>query len=408
MRVYIGIDWSQSKHDVCFVDETGTALARLTLAQSADGFHQLEVGRQRLNVAAETCLVGIETAHHLLVDWLWGHGYRQVYVIPPSVVKRMRGRYRQSGARTDQSDAYLLADLLRTDRRRLQPWCPDRVLTRQLRSRVSYIGHLTRSVVGMSNRLRAVLGRYYPAALNLFSDVTTHISLAFVREYPTPQAAWALSLDEFTAFAQRHGYRRRQQLPQRFARLQQPYPEADADTVAVFRDEAVALAGLLQVLLRAKQVALRQLHELFQQHPDAPIFDSLPGAGLYLAPALLTKFGDDRQRFPTAASVQALAGTCPVTAASGQRRVVRFRWSCDHEFRSIVQTWAITSLASSTWANAYWHQIRPRCHSQSHAYRCLANRWLAILWKCWQTRQPYDEAYHLQRRATRGKSNAQA
>lgn len=408
MTVYIGIDWSQSKHDVCFVDETGQALARVTLAHSVDGFHQLESGRRRLNVAAETCRVGIETAHHLLVDWLWGHGYRQVYVIPPSVVKRTRGRYRQSGARTDQSDAYLLADLLRTDRRRWQPWCPDSLLTRQLRSRVSYIGHLTRSVVRMSNRLRAVLGRYYPAALNLFSDVTTLISLEFVRAYPTPQAAAALSLDEFRAFTQRHGYRRPQQLPQRFARLQQPYPEADADTVAVFCDEAVALAGLLQVLLRAKQVALRELHELFQQHPDAPVFDSLPGAGPYLAPALLAKFGDDRRRFPTAASVQALAGTCPVTAASGKRRVVRFRWACDHEFRSIVQTWAIASLVSSTWANAYWHQVRPRCHSQSHAYRCLGNRWLAILWKCWQTRQPYDEAYHLQRRATRGKSHAQA
>ena len=65
MTVYIGIDWSQSKHDVCCVDETGKALAH-----SADGFHQLEAGRQRLGAAAETCLVGIETAHHLPVDWL--------------------------------------------------------------------------------------------------------------------------------------------------------------------------------------------------------------------------------------------------------------------------------------------------------------------------------------------------
>ena len=59
------------------------------------------------------------------------------------------------------------------------------------------------------------------------------------------------------------------------------------------------------------------------------------------------------------------------------------------------------SLEQSVWANTYFEQMRPQCDSQSHAYRCLANRWLAIAWKCWQTHQPYEEAYHLKQRATR-------
>jgi hypothetical protein len=40
------------------------------------------------------------------------------------------------------------------------------------------------------------------------------------------------------------------------------------------------------------------------------------------------------------------------------------------------------------------------------AYRRLANRWLAIAWKLWQTKQPYDEAYHLQQRLQRSKPRA--
>ena len=123
----------------------------------------------------------------------------------------------------------------------------------------------------------------------------------------------------------------------------------------------------------------------------------------FLAPALLTKFGDDRQRFSQPASVQALAGTCPVTAASGKRRVVKFRRACDREFRNIAQQWAISSKPKSLWASIYWEQVRPHCNSDSHAYRCLANRWLAIAWNLWQTRQPYDEAYHLQQRARRSR-----
>ena len=64
---------------------------------------------------------------------MWGHGYQQVFVIAPNVVNSTRGRYRQSGARNDHSDAFVLADVLRTDRARLQPWKPDLVLTRQIR-----------------------------------------------------------------------------------------------------------------------------------------------------------------------------------------------------------------------------------------------------------------------------------
>jgi transposase len=144
-----------------------------------------------------------------------------------------------------------------------------------------------------------------------------------------------------------------------------------------------------------------RLSRLFEQHPDAFIFDSLPGAGDLLAPGLLVKFGDHRDRFPIPSSVQALAGTYPVTEWSGKRKIIKFRRGCDKKLRRISQQFARASLKKSGWANAYWGEIRPRCASNSHAYRCLANRWLAIIWRLWQDRKPYDEEYHLQQRACR-------
>jgi hypothetical protein len=59
------------------------------------------------------------------------------------------------------------------------------------------------------------------------------------------------------------------------------------------------------------------------------------------------------------------------------------------------------SLSQSVWAATYWEQMRPNCDSASAAYRRLANRWLAIAWRCWQDHKPYDEAYHLKQRAQR-------
>ena len=406
MPVYIGIDWSQTKHDVCILNEAGAPIARQVLAHSPEGFGKLEAQRQQLGLSAGACQVGIETAHNLLIDFLWGHGYQQVFVIPPNVVNATRGRYRQSGARTDQSDAFVLADTLRTDPGRLQLWKPDQVLTRQIRSRISLLSHLTRNIVRLGNRLRSVLWRYYPAALTVFSGVEAQITLEFVRRYSTPHDAAALSLAEFKAFAQGHRYPNPKQLPARFASLQQPQPQADPDTVAVFQGEAIQLATVLLGLVQTKASAVRELQRLFHQHPDAAIFASLPGTGQILAPALLAKFGDDRARFPAPASIQALAGTCPVTESSGKKRVIKFRTACDREFRTIAQQWAKASLADSAWANAYWKQVRPRCDSNSHAHRCLANRWLAVAWKLWQSRQPYDEAYHLQQRAKHSQPRA--
>jgi transposase len=237
-------------------------------------------------------------------------------------VKGTRGRYRQSGARTDESDALLLADVLRTDRGRFQPWHPDDALTRQMRVKVSLHVYLTQQTTRFSNRLRAVLVRYYPAATQVFSGLKTQIALHFVQEFPTPHTATQLTFTQFKAFAKAHGYSRPKELPACFARLQQAQPEADPTTIAIYESEAVALAAVLLNLVQTQLTVARELVTLFELHPDYPIFHSLPGAGAFLGLALLVKFGNDRVRFPMPASVQALAGTCPITDHSGKRRII--------------------------------------------------------------------------------------
>ncbi|MFL7870627.1 MAG: IS110 family transposase [Anaerolineales bacterium] len=403
MQVYIGIDWSEKKHDAVFVNEAAAVLAIVTFEHTPQGLAQLESVRRDLDVDPQAIMVGLETAHNLLIDYLWARNYTQVYVVPPSVVKGSRQRYRQSGARTDQSDAELLANLLRTDRHRLQPWGPDSLLTRQLRSKISLHIHLTRSCVRLSNRLRAVLLRYYPAALEVFYSLASPITLEFIQAFPTPQDAATLSFEAFQHFARHHKHARPQQLPARYARLQAAQIAASPDTVLVCQGEAITLAALLLTTMQAKKANTHALSALFAQHPDQAIFASLPGTGDFLQPGLLVKFGDDRRRFPTPGSLQALAGTCPVTDQSGKRKVIRFRRACDRDFRNIAQQWARSSLKKSVWANTYYQQVRPGCRSDNHAYRCLANRWLAIAWKLWQTKQPYDEAYHMQQRLKRAK-----
>ena len=402
MQIFLGIDWSHTHHDACFLNERGQVLSRLTVPHTAEGLSQLDQVRTQLGVAPLACQVGLETAHTLLIDFLWDQGYPHVFVIPPGAIKGARRRYRQTNAHTDQSDAWVIADVLRTDPATLQPWHPDSLLVRQLRAKVSLLHFLTKEIRRLSNRLGAVLARYYPAALHVFYNPASPIALLFLQAFPTPEAAIQLTRQAFGQFARAHRYRQSDTvLSAAYARLQAAYPTASTSTVAAYCEEAVFLAQHLLSTVQQKKAELLRLQELFQQHPDHELFASLPGTGDFLAPALLAKFGDDRQRFPNSNSLQCLAGTCPVTQQSGKARRVLFRQACDHEFRQIAQQWAKASLASSSWATTYWHNLCQRSRSTSHAYRCLANRWLAIAWKCWQSHQPYNEAVHLQNRARR-------
>lgn len=393
MEVYLGIDWSERSHTAVFVDGEGRPLCQRTVSHSSEGFREMDRLRTELDIGPDQCIVGLETAHNLVVDWLWGHGYSQLYIIPPSVTRSRQATYRQSGARTDESDGFLIAELLRTDRHRLIAWQPDSDLTQCLRAKVRFRNRLVADKRSHLNQLRQVLLRYYPAALEPF-ELSSYIALHFIQRYPTPAAVRTLSYGEFQTFAHEHRYPAHS-TPAAFARLKAPQPQALPVTLAAYQDEAVLLAETLTQGKRRISQTDKAIADFFQQHPDAPLFASLPGAGALLAPALLVKFGDDRSRFPTAASVQALAGTCPVTVQSGKRRSVHFRHACDHEFRTYAQQWAVASLKQSPWALAYVENGRRRGHSYNRACRALANRWLAVAWKLWQTGQPYDPSYHL-------------
>jgi len=397
--LHIGIDQSPKEHTVCIMDTTGCQLAHFAIPHDAAGFQRLHSEcQQTFQMSPEQYLVALESGHCLLVDFLLDHGY-QTFVIPGKAVDRYRDRHRQSGSIADRSDAIVLANILRTDRHLYTPWKADASLTHQVRSQVKSVLDLKRSVVSFTNRLRALLWRYYPIAADLFSTLDGKITLAFIHSYPTPQAAKALSKADFTAFCREHKYTRSDYITRRYAQLLNAQTYASLEVAEAYAGQAQALTRVIRTLVTERDRAQKELTRAFEQHPDACIFASLPGAGEFLAPALLSKFRDCRARYPTAAVAQAIAGTCPVTIQSGKKkRYVQFRRACDREFRYIATLFARSSVKQSSWAAAYLETVWPRCNKGSHAYRLLANRWIAIIWRLWVDQVEYDEAVHLRNR----------
>jgi transposase len=146
----------------------------------------------------------------------------------------------------------------------------------------------------------------------------------------------------------------------------------------------------------------RQIAHLFANHPDAFIFDALPGAGTALAPRVLSAFGTDRRRYPAAHDLQTYAGIAPVIERSGKQCWVHWRWNCPKFLRQTFHEFAKNSIPYSAWAKAYYEQQNQRGQGHNAAIRSLAFKWIRIIHRCWVDRRPYDESLYLQTLKKRG------
>src|SRR5271156_6743347 len=184
-----GIDWATADHEVCVVDMAGRVSGRFSAAHDKAGIGAL-ILRLRESGVAE---VAIERGDGALVEALLAAGLT-VVVITSRQVKNLRSRYRSAGAKDDRFDAFVLADTLRTDRARLRPLIPDAPATITLRGVVRARRDLVAHRVAACNQLRAHLAVAFPAAVGLFRDLDSPISLAFLTCFGSQDAA--AQLDE--------------------------------------------------------------------------------------------------------------------------------------------------------------------------------------------------------------------
>lgn len=368
------------------------------MTNTLEGFHHLEARLRELGLVPQDCLVALEKSSGLLVGYLLDHGYT-VYPINPKAVDRYRDRLRVSGAKSDPLDALVLAHILRTDRDLHRPLLPSSPLAQELKCITRSHEDLVEQRTRLTNQIKACLKEYYPAALTFFSSVDQPLALAFLEAFPTPEAARRLSAQELETFCFQRCYRNRTGIRSLYEKMQAPSLQAPPWLATARSQYLLALVTQMVPLQKAISGFERQLQSLLDQHPDSPVFLSLPGAGTVLAARLLAELGDCRDNFPTPEALQAEAGTAPVTKRSGHRLSTLFRRACRKRLRNAFQQFSRESVRLSPWAREYYQRQRDHGKSSSRAFRALANRWAAILWKMWQQGLPYDEDYHQANRA---------
>ena len=393
MNFSVGLDWASQTHAVCVLEATGQVAWQGRVEHSTEGLAELR--RQLARFGPPAALpVALERPSGLVVDTLLDAGH-PVVPIHPNALKASRPRYSAAGGKSDPGDAFILADLLRTDGHRFRPLQPLADDTRALRALVRGRDDLVAARVALANQLRALLDRFWPGAAAIFADIDSPIALAFLSRYPTPHSAERLGEKRLARFLGQHAYPGRRSAAELLARLRAAPP---SQTGVV---EAEANGGIVRALVAVLLPLVAQIQQLaaaiaaaLPLHPDGPLLQSVPRSGSVNAAQILAELGDDRTRFPTDEQLAAEAGVAPITRESGKRRGVHFRWACNKRLRQALTTFADNSRHASAWAAAIYAAARRRGCDHPHAIRILARAWVRVLWRCWQGRRPYDVRLH--------------
>jgi transposase len=387
---FAGLDWASQSHAVCIIDERGEVCERLDIEHNAEGLIRLQCrlehfGRPR---------IAIERPSGLVVDTLVDTGFT-VVPIHPNAVKATRPRYRSHGAKSDSSDAYLLADLLRTDGHRFTSLAPQSDEIRALRALVRGRDDLVATRVQLANQLCGLLESFWPGAAEVFADIDSPIALAFIDRYPTPESAQRLGPKRMAAFCAQHAYSGRRSSEELLARLHHaPSPVCAELEMKTKGQLARSLVHILVVTVDQIRLLSSRIEHHIASLDDGKILMSFPRAGRICAAQILAELGSVRERFDSDARLAAEAGVAPVTYASGKSKAVTFRWACNHRLRTAITCLADNSRHASTWAATVYANARTRGCDHPHAVRILARAWVRVIWRAWIDRKPYDPSQH--------------
>jgi transposase len=387
-----GIDWASEEHALCVVDTKGRTLAGEMHAHDEAGIRGLIARMRTLGVAR----VAIERPDGLLVERLLESGFT-VLPVHPNKLKATRPRYEASGGKSDGFDAFVLAELARTDSHRLHALRPHSDETKALRVLTRSREDLVGARVRLANELRAQLDAFWPGAACVFSAVDSPISLAFLERYPSPAEARGLGEKRLAAFLTRNRYSGNRSAEDLLERLRAaPQGRAGGAEAQARRCTVLGLVAALRPIVEQIRELTSQIAQAVRAHPDGQVFLPLfkdPKSAITAA-RLVAEIGDDRSRYPSAEALAADAGMAPVARESGKRKVASFRWACDKRLRNAVSCLADSTRHHHPWARAVYFSARQRGLDHSHAIRVLGRAWLRVLWRCWQDGVPYDQTKH--------------
>ena len=397
----IAIDWADQKHYWSLQVAHSDRIERGELDNTPEAV-EVWISEMHLRFAERPLAVALEQRRGALVAMLSKYGQLHLYPVHPRSLAKYREAWYPSGCKDDPKDADLLREMLCQHRSRLRRLDPDTVEMRRLQFQVENRRKLVDQRTAISNRLTDLLKIYFPQIPTWFENVTSPMVGDLLLRWPTLEALQRARPATLQKFLREHNCRDEEKIQERIQQIRQAIPathdeaviESAQTMVSVYVQQIAILNETIEELTQASEKLARQL-------PEWEIFDSLPGAGVVMAPRLMAALGSRRERFDSADDLLCFSGIAPVKEESGNMKWVHFRRACPKFLRQTFHEWAACTLRFCDWANDFYDGQRLKKKSHHTAIRALAFKWIRILYRCWKDHQPYREDFYLARRAKR-------
>jgi len=391
---YVGLDWADKKHDVCVQIGDDEKRTYHVIEHNPEAIEQWLVDLH--NQVKGNIAIVLELNKGPIVYALQNYSFVTVYPIHGLTLARYRKAMFPSGAKDDPTDAELALDMMLHYPKKVTPLKPSSDATRKLNHLVAQRRLLVEDKRRNVNRLINALKQYYPQPLDWFSHRDSQLFFEFLLKWSSLQSLKRARHTTVASFFKSYGGNAVSNTAKRIEAIDAALPLTQDDAV-IMPHQMLVVALCKQMLTLVENIRLydKAIRKLFEEMPDAKLFDSLPGTGPCLAPRLLAAIGEDRNRFNSALEIQNYAGLSPVTERSGQSCWVHWRWQCAKFVRQSFIEWAAKSVHQSYWAGLYYANQKAKGKSHQQAVRALAYKWVRIVYKCWKTRTPYDESKYL-------------
>ncbi len=393
---YLGIDWSDQKHDLCLVDAFTGHKEKKIINHTPEALDEWAT-TLRTRFSGQPLAVCLEQSRGPLIYALLKYDFLVLFPVNPQTLAKYREAFSPSRAKDDPQDAEYLVELLVHHRDRLKAWLPDDEKTRTLQLLVEHRRRLVGDRTRISNRLTALLKAYFPQVLTWCDDIRTILVCDLLTTWPTLEAIKRVKPVTLEKFFHEHNSVRTDTNQRRIASIKEARPlTTDKAVINSSVMMTRALASQMKTTINAITAFDQEIAALCQTHQDYHLFDSLPGAGPVYGSRLLAALGTNRARWTTVDELLCFSGIAPVIERSGKSERIRWRYFCPKFLRQSFIEYAGESIKHSFWARAYYASQKAKGKSHQAAVRALAYKWIRIIYRCWQTNIPYNEVKYLE------------
>ena len=376
--VFVGIDVSKEKFDVCGIRADGTRLFQCSLAMDRKGFEKVRA--HLVSIPPSSILVGMESTasyHVNLFSYLVAEGYQVVIINPLLISNYVKMQLRKTN--TDKKDAAVIAQFLHAHRNTVLQRVTPAVIS-DLRDLARQRENVVHEMNALKHEIKRIVNITFPE-LEHMAGIFTKSMLKLLQQYPSASALRDADLGQLSRMLISDSYGHKRE-------------EFAAELLRVAHSSIGTSSSVKEMILKQKVTLLLHLEDALQEitdmlidmsrrtmNEDIKILTSIKGIGNTTAANFLIEMGGDIQQYECSGKIIAMAGIDPAVYQSGKYEGHgRITKRGNRHLRRIIWLMATTVIQNCAVFRTYYFKRRKEGLHHKMAVLATAHKLIRVIY----------------------------